>query len=64
METETKGESKDDPISDGTSLLVNQSGTGVQKRQKKSTAPVLQRIRPISKRKVSDFAINYLIIEN
>ncbi|CAG2158716.1 unnamed protein product [Oppiella nova] len=51
METETKGESKDDPISDGTSLLVNQSGTGVQKRQKKSTAPVLQRIRPISKRK-------------
>ncbi|CAG2109737.1 unnamed protein product, partial [Medioppia subpectinata] len=47
----------DNSIADGTSLLATQCGTGAQKRQRKSTAPVLQRIRPISKRKVSFISI-------
>ena len=51
METESKDGTA---ISDGTSLLASQNTTGSQKRQKKPTAPqVFQRMRPISKRKVS-----------
>lgn len=52
MESEKKFESKEEnTIPDGASLLVNQSLTAAQKRQKKLSAPVLQRVRPISKRK-------------
>ena len=51
MENESK---EGNTISDGTSLLATQNIIGAQKRQKKAPAPpVLQRIRPISKRKVS-----------
>ncbi|XP_054159837.1 bromodomain adjacent to zinc finger domain protein 1A-like [Oppia nitens] len=53
MEIEMKSDSKEDSngVPDGTSLLVNQTISVTQKRQKKSSAPIPQRIRPISKRK-------------
>jgi hypothetical protein len=58
METEKKFDSKEEnTIPDGASLLVNQSQTAAQKRQKKMNSfekpkKNLQRVRPISKRKV------------
>jgi hypothetical protein len=66
METEKKFDSKEEnTIPDGASLLANQSQTAAQKRQKKMNSfdkpkKVLQRLRPISKRKV--FLFYYLYI--